>query len=201
MAKNVEHVKDNAMKDHYKTIEGWFTFPHIYDRMIKKAPDNATFVEVGSWKGQSAAYMAEKIIEQDKNIKLYCVDTFEGSVDEKGHQNDEDVKAKRLLDVFHSNMSPFVGHYEAVQTTSVEAAKQFEDESLDFVFIDALHTYEAVCDDIDAWLPKVKKGGYIGGHDYNHPPVRKAVKKKLPSHTWDPGAEPKAHVKTWQYHK
>ena len=145
--------------------------------------------------------MAEQIVNQDKQIKFYCVDTFEGSDDESHHQKDEDVSKGRLLDVFHKNMEPFVGHYEAIQSTSVEASKQFEDESLDFVFIDAMHTYEAVCEDIDSWFPKVKKGGFIAGHDYNYKPVANAVKKKLPNHTVDDGAKPKQHIKTWIYRK
>lgn len=50
---------------------------------------------------------------------------------------------------------------------SAAAASEFEDGSLDFVFIDADHSYEAVRRDIDAWRSKVKPGGWFGGHDYN----------------------------------
>ena len=53
-----------------------------------------------------------------------------------------------------------------LKMTSLEAVNLFEDHSLDFVYIDAIHTYEAVKSDINAWLPKVKKSGLIGGHDY-----------------------------------
>jgi hypothetical protein len=56
-------------------------------------------------------------------------------------------------------------------------AKEFEDESIDFVFIDANHTYEFVSKDIAAFLPKMKKGGIMAGHDFNgaHPGVVQAV--------------------------
>ena len=50
--------------------------------------------------------------------------------------------------------------------TSEEASKHFENESLDFVFIDGLHDYESVKNDISYWYPKVKVGGIISGHDY-----------------------------------
>lgn len=50
--------------------------------------------------------------------------------------------------------------------TSLEAAKEVEDRSIDIVFIDALHTYEGVKEDLEAWIPKVKIGGIISGHDY-----------------------------------
>lgn len=50
----------------------------------------------------------------------------------------------------------------------MEAAKQFDDGALDLVFIDADHSYAAVRADIDAWMPKVRAGGILAGHDYNN---------------------------------
>lgn len=57
---------------------------------------------------------------------------------------------------------------DITHATTVEAAKLYEDGSFDFVFIDADHSYEAVRADIAAWAPKVRVGGWLGGHDY-HP--------------------------------
>lgn len=48
-----------------------------------------------------------------------------------------------------------------------EACHLVPNRSLDFVFIDADHSYDAVVDDIVKWTPKVKRGGWVGGHDYN----------------------------------
>jgi hypothetical protein len=60
---------------------------------------------------------------------------------------------------------------------SVNAVKLFEDNYFDFVYIDAAHDYESVKADIREWLPKVKPGGYICGHDYGgeYTGVKKAV--------------------------
>ena len=55
-----------------------------------------------------------------------------------------------------------------MRARSVEAAKAITDGSLDFVFIDADHSYEGCKADIEAWLPKVKPRGFIGGHDYDN---------------------------------
>jgi predicted O-methyltransferase YrrM len=74
-------------------------------------------------------------------------------------------------------MQPLAGHYETIRGGSSESARFFEDGSVDFVFIDADHVYDRVKEDILAWLPKVKPGGIIAGHDYNaaHQGVLQAV--------------------------
>ena len=64
---------------------------------------------------------------------------------------------------------------------TVEAARHVPDGTLDFVFIDADHTYEGCKRDIEAWLPKVRSGGMISGHDYNWPSVRQAVDEAFPT--------------------
>jgi predicted O-methyltransferase YrrM len=66
--------------------------------------------------------------------------------------------------------------------TTNEAVKLFEDDSLDAVFIDADHSYEAVKLDIQNWMPKVRKGGILAGHDYTYswPGVVRAVDELLP---------------------
>ena len=165
------------MKDHYKTIPGWFNCPDLYREMVSKAPQTATFVEIGCWKGKSSSFMAEQIANSKKDIKFYCVDTWKGTLTEDGHQNDPDVVNDRLFEVFNDNLAPFTGYYNPIRSTSVEAANQFEDNSLDFIYIDASHEYEDVKDDINAWFPKLKKGGTIAGDDYNSKEVSRAVRE------------------------
>lgn len=50
--------------------------------------------------------------------------------------------------------------------TSLEAASAFEDGYFDWIYLDADHSYEAIRDDLEAWLPKVKAKGFIAGDDY-----------------------------------
>lgn len=80
------------------------------------------------------------------------------------------------------------GRAVVLKMSSVEAASKIDDGSLDFVFLDADHSYEGLKADIAAWLPKVKRGGWLGGHDYenDHPDydfsgVKRAVDEALPA--------------------
>ncbi len=53
-----------------------------------------------------------------------------------------------------------------IRKTSAEAMVDFEDESLDFVYIDANHAYPFVIQDVFGWWPKIRKGGVLSGHDF-----------------------------------
>lgn len=169
------------MEHFYQNVEGWFNYPDLFRYAVETAPQEAHFVEIGTWKGQSSAFLAVEIINSGKNIKLDCIDNFTGSVIEPGQMFDPDNKAGRLLDVFKNNMRPVVGHYEAIKGDSAESANLYKDESLDFVFIDASHDYESFKKDLFAWFPKVKVGGMISGHDFAdpYPGIMKVVRDHL----------------------
>ena len=56
--------------------------------------------------------------------------------------------------------------WRMMQNTTLDAAREFADESLDWIYLDATHTYTEAKRDLDAWYPKVKLGGLVSGHDY-----------------------------------
>lgn len=159
--------------------ENWFSYQKLYSKFVKELSDNSRIVEVGAWKGKSVAYLAVEVINSKKNIKVDAVDTWLGDPNESIHQQDEYVKNNKLYELFLSNIEPVKHVINPVQMDSVEAAKLYADESIDAVFIDAAHDYENVKKDILAWYPKVKRNGYISGHDYYHPPVKAAVDEML----------------------
>lgn len=146
--------------------ENWFTYPNFYKSCVERFGDNSIFVEVGSWKGKSSAFLAVEIINSNKDIKLYCVDTWKGSPE---HKNDNFIINDTLYDLFLDNIKDLTSVITPVRNNSVDASKIFDNESLDMVFIDACHEYEYVKQDIQIWYPKVKKGGIIAGHDYHLP--------------------------------
>jgi predicted O-methyltransferase YrrM len=156
--------------------ENWFDFQDIYKKMVHTSSDKSHFVEVGVWKGMSACYMAVEIINSGKNIKFDCVDTWE-FFDWFTDISKESFEG--LYDTFLDNIEPVKDYVNVVKKISWEAALDYEDESLDFIFIDASHDYESVKKDINSWLPKLKINGLIAGHDYYHIPVSMAVNEIL----------------------
>jgi predicted O-methyltransferase YrrM len=165
------------MEHFYSEIHGWFDYQDLYTEIVRHFSDNSHFVEVGTWHGKSAIYMAVEIINSGKNIKFDCVDNWEYV---EGLQNDipkEDFN--NIWEIFIKNIDPVKHIINPVKSISWNASEYYEDFSLDFVFIDAAHDYESVKKDIEAWYPKVKRGGIISGHDYYASSVRQAVHEYL----------------------
>lgn len=165
----------------YTNIPGWPNeLPRIYAEMVRKFPSGSHFVEVGAWKGASTAAMAVEIANSEKLIKFDVVDTWAGSEE---HQSDKDVIENRLFEEFLKNIEPVKSFINPIRMPSIDAAKWYTDNSLDFVCIDANHEYEKVKEDITAWLPKIKPGGMFAGDDFHHtwPGVVRAVRELLPN--------------------
>lgn len=154
------------MKHFYKSIHGFVNYENLYDDVINKLEDDAVFVEVGVWKGKSICYAVVESLNKGKKIKFYAVDNFKGSLDEPVIMKDHAVVNNTLEEEYYKNIEPIKEYINTIVMDSTEAASKFKDKSVDLVFIDASHKYENVKSDILAWLPKIKPGGMIGGHDY-----------------------------------
>jgi hypothetical protein len=180
-----------------KTIgEDWFTYPNLYSFIPQHFGENAKFVEVGVWKGRSISYLAVEAINANKNQQIYAVDTWAGSIEHIDPNNSNFnpellTNPDWLYNLYLQNIEPVKDIITSIRKPSLEAVNDFEDESLNFVFIDASHEYEDVKADILAWLPKIKKTGILAGHDYESG-VKQAVdeifsifKVEIPDHrTW-----------------
>ena len=82
----------------------------------------------------------------------------------------------KLVPEFCVDLTP-PEEFEKLRERSVQAAKMFDDGSLDFVYLDGNHAPEAIREDMAAWLPKVKKGGIFCGDDFQAPAVCRTVAK------------------------
>jgi len=91
-----------------------------------------------------------------------------------------DCTKKAHWRVLQDKISALYGdRYRLIRDTTVNASNLIEDSSLDFVFVDAGHSYKAVCNDINNWYSKVKPGGCFCGHDYPMTGVKRAVNELL----------------------
>jgi predicted O-methyltransferase YrrM len=106
---------------------------------------------------------SEILMDANPDLKLYGVDPY------TVYDGYKDYALKRTMAALradaHTRLDRFP-NYEFVEKFSVDAAKDFEDGSLDAVYIDANHADPYVTQDIEAWAPKVRKGGIVSGHDY-----------------------------------
>lgn len=124
-----------------------------------------TFIEIGVNEGSNIIRLAKKFPDRNfVGIDPYYVDDSEITEPVYGiHKSIYDYNDyNKILEKIskYSNI-------RILKKSSLEAVSEFEDESIDMVFIDALHSYEDTLNDIVAWLPKVKNDGILCGHDYS----------------------------------
>ncbi len=150
---------------------------------LKLVVDNnyKTVIEVGVWEGRLSKMLYEVV------DTLILVDPWLTSWNEFEYQvvdgdmyrcgMGEPLKTQSELGKMYANICKEMPRARVFRLPSLEAVCLIPNESVDLVFIDAIHTYEHCKDDIEAWLPKIKLGGMIAGDDYipEHNTVSKAV--------------------------
>lgn len=167
----------------YLDSEIWFNYQNFYNEVAQKKYE--VLVELGTWKGHSIMYLAKKLKEQNYEFELYGVDLFDNSQIHTNEGNEYlQPQMKHIWELYNENLvrADVRDVVKDIKKNSWEAANEFEDESVDFIFIDADHKYESVMKDIQAWLPKLKVGGVMSGHDFTQPTagVKRAVEELLP---------------------
>lgn len=146
--------------------------------LIKELGDNSnkTMIEIGSFVGESTILFAQSFKD------VIAIDPFMEGYDDA----DPTSYLFEFKNVYETYLER-TGDYENIQTivaTSNDALDQLKEDKYDFIYIDGLHTYDGVKTDIENYLPLVKKGGVIGGHDYTDKVphlvgVKKAVDEML----------------------
>ena len=179
----------------WRNVPGYFDFGDIYDEAVTRAPtEGARFVEVGVLFGKSTLYMGEAIRASGKQIAFDAIDRFgwsPASVVEQfnampkdcdGVPGVRDAIAEAGLETLVRTFLRLAGLADVVNlatSTGQAQAARYPDASLDFVFLDADHGYQDTVELLRAFLPKMKTGGVLAGHDFGLPGVAQAVDEML----------------------
>jgi GT2 family glycosyltransferase len=137
---------------------------------IRQLGNNLVGCELGVCKGFTLRYFLDLAPEISK---VYAVDSWTPYMDWWGPITQQMVDgwreyAMRLL-------GPYIDKIEILEMDSVKASTVIDDYSLDYIFIDGDHSYQAVCIDLSNYYNKVKPGGIFAGHDWHLPDVKQAV--------------------------
>ena len=153
---------DNMPEGGINSVEGLYFLVNAFFKPHFK------MVEVGSFEGVSTLLFS-KFVDM-----VYSVDCYDYKIPETGRIPEHDqsfVEAEKLF----MERTKDIKNIVKIRKRSVEAAKDFPDRSLDVVYIDAEHDEDSVREDIKAWRPKLKLGGYLCGHDYYLPYIQKIL--------------------------
>ena len=142
-----EWVKESAWTGH---------MPFGYWLMGEIQPK--VFVELGTHNGNSYFSFCQAVRDESLTSRCYAVDTWKG--DHQAGLNGEEVYDI----VTRHNESQYRDFSTLYRMTFDQAVSQFQDQSVELLHIDGLHTYEAVCHDFQSWLPKLAPGAIVLFH-------------------------------------
>jgi len=123
---------------------------------VKNTKD-LTMIEVGCYEGESTEFWAKSF------KKVYAIDAWKPGYDDNDRASTN--VGPRVENIF-DNMSAGYSNITKIKDFSYNVYDQFEDASIDLLYIDGEHTYNGVQRDINLFLPKIKETGWIAGHDY-----------------------------------
>ena len=147
----------------------FFVFMSIIGQRLKEI----TIAEVGVYKGDNALSM---LTSTDNIKKLYLIDTYAPYYKWFTDENGSTCTPEKSDEIFEATKKRFEGYNVSfIRKDSCLAAQDFPDNYFDYVYIDGGHDYDIVKKDLNAWYPKVKDLGILGGHDSVYPDVSSAV--------------------------
>lgn len=174
------------------TVRAVFGYPSVGIKRVSVREEYlAEMAQKSGWKwgaelGLSYGRTFLHLLKHVPNLTLIGVDLWApqpgnpGPEDYVGWPHEQNERRVR------EGAKEFGGRAVIYKMRTDEAAALVPDGSLDFIFIDADHSAEAVRRDIELWSPKVRKDGWICGHDINWPSVREVVEQLLPGYITGP---------------
>ena len=128
--------------------------------LIKHLPDDIVMGEIGCFEGDSTRLF----LESGKVKSLYCIDAWTSGYDDTDGASRLDLSV--VEKTFNANIMDNFDNVTKCKGWSYDMVKQFDDGFFDVLYIDGNHQYDALVNDINLYLPKIKSTGIISGHDY-----------------------------------
>ena len=180
------NIYDNFDPIYPLDLHGWMTNTDIFEKLIIKCNPNI-IIEVGTWKGKSAITMADIVKKLGLSCKIYCIDTWLGSLEFYGNDvpPEKDLFLKNgypqiyyqfLSNVVHTNNQDII---IPVPLPSNLAAKLLKNSGIEsqLIYIDASHETDDVYSDMTNYKKLLTPGGIMFGDDYTWFTVKAGVRK------------------------
>ena len=154
----------------------------IGDLIEREGLGTGSIAEIGVFWGETTFYLLDRFPDLD----IFGIDLWEevtwGDKSDEGFRTYEDFPLESYYKgICEKQILPkYQGRLTVIRADSVDATNTIFDKALDLVFIDGDHTAGGVERDVLAWLPKIKKGGWITGHDVHMPGVKEVVERFFP---------------------
>lgn len=129
--------------------------------LFKSKDEIGRGIEIGTYEGEYASEILKTWTSD-----LYLIDIWRNV---NNTEYSDSCNRKDYINVMHKCCQNISGHEERchmIRSSSENAAKLFNNESFDFIYLDANHKYEFIKADMKLWFPKLRKGGVFAGHDY-----------------------------------
>lgn len=150
--------------------------PHIHRRIVTEilselcsGSESADFLQAVEV-GVSSGALSEMVLRSIPRMRLVMIDPWKKHFDGTKSSRKRTKAEVEAVYRYAQHRTKFAEDRRLiVRTASVIASRFWPDEIFDFVFIDGLHFYDSVKEDVSLWWPKVKRGGILAGHDYFSP--------------------------------
>lgn len=152
---------------------------------VINAHDLRAVAELGVWKGRTFLHLACHC----PHTLVYGIDAWAYHPERAGIPGGETYAEWDMAGLerhVREAAKPFQNRALIIKADTVLAARNFRPRCLDLIFVDADHSAAGVERDLDAWVPKVRRGGFVTGHDIDWPTVRAVVAARFPDYHTGP---------------
>lgn len=150
----------------------------VFYPWIDACNELSIYVELGTFVGGNLARVADR--GRNKPIRFVGIDNYEFLNISGKAQKENDLQDHMDFELVCRNNLDSVNlkNVELIKSETNIAANLFDDQSIDCLFIDATHTvHDYHMNEFKIWVPKVKDGGIICGHDWPTQHIQSAVKE------------------------